>query len=462
MGAGMWILVGLGAALLVILAIPVTRRVLVMLWVLTRRVLVPGLGRKLGLRGKDKTLARDVRLAFEDLGPTYVKFGQMIASSPTAFPAEVTDEFARCLDQVRPISLRQVERILARELDAPTSELFRTIDPAPLASASIAQVHSAVLANGNPVVIKVQRPGIRRRIESDFALMRWAAGFAQRRNAELRRANLVGIVDDLRRTIREETDFRLEADNIEAFGGLLEREGLLPLARAPRVERALSTSHLLTMERFYGVRIDDKAGVDARVDDVVDMLRNTSEVFWSSVFLGGFFHGDVHAGNIMVLDDGRLGYLDFGIFGRFSDSDRAALADWLGAMVSGNGQQLAQAIFDMGAIGAADLDWDRYVTDVTEVFLPLRALTVDQPEMLEAFFPRLREMAAVHDLTLPPSFILILKQLTYFGRYVMMHAPQFNENLDPKSQQTFVKIFMKYNALRQRAGASAVAISPAG
>jgi len=278
-------------------------------------------------------------------------------------------------------------------------------------------------------------------------------------NPLLRRANLLGIVGDFRRTIREELNFVLEADNIEAFNELLEREGLLGLARAPSVQRELTTTRVLTMERFYGVRIDNKQGVDDRVDDVVDMLRATSEVFWSCVFLGGFFHGDIHAGNIMVLDDGRLGYLDFGIFGRFSDEHRAALADWVGAMVSGNGEQMARAIRDMGAVGEG-VDWDAYVSDVTEAFLPLRALTVDQPEMIEQFFPKLLVMARKHDLRLPSQFVLILKQLTYFGRYVMLHAPKYNENLDPKSQQTFVKIFLKFNAWRQREGARVISIRP--
>jgi predicted unusual protein kinase regulating ubiquinone biosynthesis (AarF/ABC1/UbiB family) len=189
------------------------------------------------------------------------------------------------------------------------------------------------------------------------------------------------------------------------------------------------------------------------------MLRATSEVFWSCVFLGGFFHGDIHAGNIMVLDDGRLGYIDFGITGRFSDDHRVALADWIAALVSGNGEQLARSIRDMGAVGPY-VDWDRYVADVTEVFLPLRALTVDRPDMLQTFFPRLLDMARTHDLNLPAQFVLILKQLTYFGRYVSIHAPQFNENLDPVAQQAFIKIFMKFNAWRRSAGARTVDIRP--
>ena len=423
-----------------VMAIPVTRRLARVGLVVIHRF-TPRLWRR------DYPRARAIRLAFEDLGPTYIKFGQMIASSPTAFSEEVTAEFARCLDEVRPFAARSVRAVIERELERPVSDIFESIEWQPLASASVAQVHAARLATGDEVVIKVQRPGIARRIRSDLAILDWLARLAMRRNVELRRANLGAIVDDFRRTLSEELDFAAEAANIEAFNALLEREGLATVATAPRVHPELSTRRVITMERLRGVRIDDKAGVDARRDDAVEMLRDTSKVFWTCVFLGGFFHGDIHAGNIMVLDDGRLGYLDFGIFGRFDMGDRLALIDWIGALVANDGELLARSIKKMGAVPET-VDWPRFVADITESFLPMRELTVDKPEMLEAFIPRLREIAARHDAQLPGNFILILKQLAYFGRYVMIHAPSFNENTDPKTQAAFMQIFARFNQLR--------------
>lgn len=454
-----WALGILGGLLALGLILPVPRRALVLTFVAIRR-LGPIPLRKLRLVSQSYTTAKAIRLAFEDLGPAYIKFGQMIASSPTAFSEDTMKEFSKCLDEVRPIPRKHVFAIIRAELGQDPANVFKDIEEAPLASASIAQVHAATLESGALMVIKVQRPGIRPRVESDLALMGFWAKLAETFSKLLRHANLTGIVSDFRKTIREEMDFRLEANNIDDFNALLEREGLLGMARAPRVDHDLTTDKMLVMERFFGCRIDDKPEVDRRVDNVLDMLRNTSEVFWTSVLLGGFFHGDIHAGNIMILDDGRIGYIDFGIFGRFSDTNRCALADWLAAMVSGNGEQLARAIHDMGAIHKKDLDWDLYVEDVTKVFLPLRALTVDNPKMLEEFFPKVQDLGARHELHLPQSFVLILKQLTYFGRYVMMHDPSFNENLDPQSQQTFVKIFMKFNAWRQEHGGDAIAIQP--
>jgi predicted unusual protein kinase regulating ubiquinone biosynthesis (AarF/ABC1/UbiB family) len=450
------VLVAFAIIAVVVAVVPVTRRAVVLAAVFARR-LIPLTAHD---RDPDYTTARALRLAFEDLGPAYVKLGQMIASSPTAFPPSVTDEFARCLDNVRPIPTATVWDILEHELDRPPHDVFATIDETPLASASIAQVHAATLANGDAVVVKVQRPGVRRRIEQDLALMGIVARIGTWASPLLRRANLRGIVADFRRTIREELDFQLEADHVEEFNALLEREGLSHLARAPRVNRALTTKRVLVMERLYGCKIDDKPGVDARVRDVVEMMRATSQVFWSCVLLGGIFHGDCHAGNIMVLDDGRLGYIDFGIFGRFSDDHRAALADWVGALVSGNGEQMARSLRATGALGPRAV-WADFVRDCTEVFVPMRAMTVDNKEMLDAFGPKLIEMAQRHDLHLPQAFVLVLKQLTYFGRYVMIHAPHYNENLDPIAQQMFVRLFFKFNAWRAGRGGGAIEIRPA-
>lgn len=442
----LWTFAIIGGVCLAALAIPVVRRCARVFLVVIHRW-SPRVLRRLRLGYRDYSKARAIRLAFEDLGPTYVKFGQMIASSPSAFSEDVTAEFAKCLDEVRPISARTVRRVIERELGRPADEVFESIDWEPLASASVAQVHTAVLPGGEEVVIKVQRPGIAGRIKSDLAILDWLAGVAMWRNAELRRANLGAIVDDFRATLSEELDFTAEAGNIGDFNELLEREGLTELATAPRVHPELSTRRIITMSRLRGVRIDDKAGVDARRDDALEMLRDTSKVFWTCVFIGGFFHGDIHAGNIMVLDDGRLGYIDFGIFGRFEMDDRLALIDWIGALIADDGELLARSIKKMGAVPET-VDWERFVSDVTESFLPLRALTVDKPEMLEEFFPKLREMAARHDARLPGNFILILKQLAYFGRYVMMHEPSFNENTDPKTQAAFMQIFARFNQLR--------------
>ncbi|MCA9669480.1 MAG: AarF/ABC1/UbiB kinase family protein [Myxococcales bacterium] len=441
-------------------ATPTGRRLALYAAVAARRIVLP-LVMRLDPRERGVTMARPIRMAFEDLGPAFVKFGQMIASTPTAFSQEAVLEFANCLDEVRPMSVRAVWQILSSELGRQPEEIFDTIDSTPLASASIAQVHAARLEDGTEVVVKVQRPGIDTAVERDLGLLSKLCGVAMRLSEDMRRANLTAVVEDFRKTIREEMDFNLEADNIEAFSEMLAREGLTHMARAPRVFRELTTRRVLTMERFYGVRIDDQKGVRERVADPYQLIRDTSEVFWTSVFMGGFFHGDIHAGNIMVLDDGTIGYIDFGIFGRFTPHDRVNLADWVAAMVSNNADQMARVLIAMGAF-PRDVDFELFRRDVAEIFMPLRTIALEDTDTIENFFPRLRAMASRHNARLPATFVLILKQLMYFGRYVMMHAPGFNENTDPKSQQMFVKLMMKFNAWRLAEGGESIAITPVG
>lgn len=427
------------------LAFPLTRRVALVGLVLVRRFTPCILGK---LRLIQYPVARATRLAFEDLGPAYVKFGQMIASSPTAFPPDVVQEFSCCFDEVRQLHPQKIQKLIEKSIGTERKEEIEVIDSEPLASASIAQVHTATLKNGESVVIKVQRPGIEKRVVQDLRMMTILAKSAQRMFRELRRANLTGIVEDLKRTMAEEIDFEKEAQNISDFREMLLETKLTDIATAPRVHRHLSTKQVIVMDRLLGVRIDDKEGVEKREPQVRKVLRGNSQVFWTSVFLGGFFHGDIHAGNILVLDDGRLGYLDFGIFGRFTMEDRIALADWLAGMITSDGEKLALAMKRMRAVPDS-VDWDVFVKDAADTFLPLRSATLEDTELIESFYPRLRALALKHDMSLPQNFVLILKQITYFGRYVMIHDPTFNENIDPEAQKNLLMLFQRFNALRE-------------
>ena len=403
----------------------------------------PLLLKLLRLGKRDHSVACALRLAFEDLGPAYIKFGQMIASSPTTFSPETIEEFSKCLDRTRTIPITQVHRIIKQELHKTSDDIFSSIDETPLASASIAQVHGVVLKDGTQAVIKVQRPGIQKVIHEDLKLLTIISTIATKVSTEMKRANLMSMIDVFRNSVADEMNFHLEADNIEQFNAFLEKESLTSLGVAPKVYRQYCTTKLLTMQRFYGVRIDDAQGVKTIFDNPIDLIRNCSEIFWSCVFLGGFFHGDIHAGNIMVLNNGTLGYLDFGIFGRFEDNDRIALADWISGMIASDATQMTHALQSMNAIPTID-DNTELIEDIARIFLPLREFTFDRLDLVEQFFPDLRDFSQKYNAQLPPNFILICKQITYFGRYVQIHAPDYNENLDPVMQLAFMKIFGKF------------------
>ncbi len=304
-----WIAVGvLGVA--AVAGSRTTRRVLATAWAGLRAGAAMLWARVRGRRGEAPAI---LRRTFEELGPTYVKLGQLIASSQGLFPEVYCEEFRRCLDRVKPFPFADVQRTLREELGRPAEEVFSFIDPEPLASASIAQVHAARLLDGQEVVIKVQRPRIGALVEADLRVLRLAArALALSPRGEL--ANPVGIVEDFEANIREELDFRLEAVNMAEFNRIMLLRGHEQVV-APRVVEGLVTQRVLVMERFFGHRVDDVEKLRASNVDGEEKLLAGMRAWFGCMILHGFFHGDVHAGNLMALTDGRIGFLDFGIVG---------------------------------------------------------------------------------------------------------------------------------------------------
>jgi aarF domain-containing kinase len=384
-----------------------------------------------GRGAKYKKLTRPVllRSMCEDLGPTFIKFGQIIASSAGMFPDEYVKEFQKVLDRVRPFPFEDVQRTLDEDLGAEKAAHLIEIDPKPLASASIAQVHTAKLRDGTSVVIKVQRPGIIARCMADMRIMRRVAGWVQRfkKNAEL--ANPVGVVDDFTNTLTEELDFRKEAENLDRFNEIMRELGYKHI-HAPVPHHEYTTRKVLTMERFNGLRVDNFEEIKARGIDGESKLVDGLRAWFQCVVFYGFFHGDVHAGNLMLLDDDTIGFLDFGIVGRFNDKERYLVTDYMIAFASGNYKRLAEIIIEMA--GAPDgLDFDGFVKDLGETYRPLLTLSFGQVNYAD-FLPGIQRTATRHKMRMPNEFILITKQLLYFDRYAKSLAPKLNVFTDPR------------------------------
>ena len=371
-----------------------------------------------------------IRMFFEDMGPTFIKFGQIIASSAGMFPDAYVKEFQRVLDRVKPFPFEDVQRTLDEELGAEKAAHLVDIDPKQLASASIAQVHTAELRDGTKVVIKVQRPGIVARCMADMKLMRMSARLlaSLRKNVEL--ANPVGVVDDFTKTLTEELDFRKEAANLDKFNEIMRELGHKNI-RAPVPHREYITRKVLVMERFNGLRVDRYDEIRARGLDGEGLLVAGLRAWFQCVVFYGFFHGDVHAGNLMLLDDGDIGFLDFGIVGRFDDKARYLVTDYMIAFASGNYKRLAEIITEMADKPPADLDMDAFVKDLGETYKPLLTLSFAEVNYAD-FLPGIQRVATRHRVKMPNEFILITKQLLYFDRYAKALAPKLNVFTDPR------------------------------
>ncbi|MCX6480343.1 MAG: AarF/UbiB family protein, partial [Mycobacterium sp.] len=271
-------------------------------WQLTRtglRVLptLPGKGRL-----QDKVI-KQIPKTFSDLGPTYVKFGQIIASSPGAFGEPLSREFRSLLDSVPPADTTAVHKLFKDELGADPAELFASFDEEPFASASIAQVHYATLHTGEDVVVKIQRPGIRRRVAADLQILK---RFAQ--VVELvklgRRLSARDVVADFADNLAEELDFRIEAQSMEAWVSGLHGSPLGRNITVPQVHWEFTSERVLTMERVHGVRIDDVTAIRGKGFDGTELVKALLFATFEGGLRHGLFHGDLHAGNLLVDDDG--------------------------------------------------------------------------------------------------------------------------------------------------------------
>lgn len=370
------------------------------------------------------------REAFIELGPTYVKLAQVIGSSPGLFPEVLSDELRLLLDQVPPAPYQAIAQVIREDLGAAPLELYDEFDPEPLASASVAQVHAARLRSGEPVVVKVQRPAIVERIRSDLRIMRLVARLLERSSPQGRMANPVAVIEDYATTLSEELNFVLEARSMEAFEANLRRFGDNQTIRVPAVHWPLTTPRVLTMERVWGYKLDDLPSLTAAGFDLPATLKRGVRAWMEGAFEHGLFHGDVHAGNLLVDTEGRGVFLDFGIMGRLDPKVRRIMRRGVPALIAfGNFKEVAIALYRLGAAPAA-ADLDEAAAAVAEVLGPLR----EKPLSEISYGDLLADIVRVglrFEIRLPRELVLIMKQFIYFERYAKLMAPEWNIMADP-------------------------------
>jgi ubiquinone biosynthesis protein len=290
--------------------------------------LLPSLIRKargnLSAEQQRAAAARDVRAAFERLGVTFIKLGQLIAGAEGLLPDDVVAAFATCRDRVPAESFRHVRRVIEADLGASLESTFAEFDETPIAAASIAQVHAARLKTGESVVVKVQRPGLSATIAADLAAMAWFVKLIELRFEQAKGINLGAYLELFAETLTEELDFCLEAQNMldlaEVLAGTVEHRVVVP-----RPHPRLVTKRVLVMERLHGVKIDAATDLAVVGADAGHILTSLLVSFFEGSFVHGVFHGDMHGGNMLVTEGGVPALLDMGVTGRFAESARPAL-----------------------------------------------------------------------------------------------------------------------------------------
>ncbi len=370
-----------------------------------------------------------MRKTFERLGATYIKLGQLIASSPSIFPEEYVKEFHRCLDQTEPVPFSQMHKVLKSELGAGyMGDIFEDIDPSPIASASIAQVYAATLVSGENVVIKIQRPGVKTILSTDLNFLVYSAMILERLVPRLQHISLAGILSEIRRTVFEECDFVKEAENIKIFSDFLKKSGNTMVV-TPRIFPHASSTRVLTMERLYGIPLTDREQFLKSTDQPEIPLGAAFETWLASIAGCELFHADLHAGNLLILEDGRVGFIDFGIVGRISEKTRKGVMSLIQGMIVRDYMTIAESMLAIGMTrnkvdtaklakdledfynageGFTEAEFKAYAAD------PAYRPDLDQPEQMLLDMVRIAE---THGIRFPREFTLLLKQFLYFDSY---------------------------------------------
>ncbi|WP_440454652.1 ABC1 kinase family protein [Psychrobacter sp. ASPA161_9] len=396
----------------------------------------------------EKPDARLLKDTFEQLGTTYIKIGQFIASTPSLFPREYVEAFQDCLDQTTPLSYAYIKQVLTAELavDGQTlADKFTFIDEKPLASASIAQVHAARLHNGDEVVLKVQKPEVETIMQTDLGVLHGVTKLIELLMPSMRFASIAPIIDEIRLRMLAETDFIAEAQNIRDFQQFLAVSGNTKVV-APQVYDELTTKRVLTMSRLHGVSMIDETAMRQYCDDPAQVMADTLNTWFASLMFCNSFHADLHAGNLMLLTDGRIGFLDFGIVGKLKAESWRACMGMMQALQDNNYQAMAQHMIDMEMTrGRSNVDELDLANDLQRMMKTIMAEDItftsgvpfnskEQADELNQMMLEIVEVGKRHGIHFPRDFALLTKQLLYFDRFMRTLAPDMDMFSDQRVQ----------------------------
>lgn len=381
------------------------------------------------------TTAERIRLALIELGPTYVKLGQILSTRPDLIPIETVVELSKLQDQVPPFPYEEVREIIRSETGTPPEDLFRKFDKVPIAAASIGQVHRAVL-DDEDVVVKVQRPGIRKTIEVDLEIMFHIAGLMERHVMELERHKPTRIVEEFARTLEREINYNIEAYHIERFSRQFINDDRIYI---PKVYRDLTTERMLTMEYVEGIKASDIDTLRTEGIDLVETAKRGSDLTMKQIFTHGFFHADPHPGNLFVMKNGIICYLDFGMMGRLSRRERDDFTDVILQVARRNDRRLMDAVLK---IVDCEKEPNRNVleqdlTDLIEDHLYRPINEWDTGKLLQ----RLVKVLNKHEMRIKPNLFLLLKTLGTVETLGRTLDPEFNmlDHIEPFIREAHIE-----------------------
>jgi ubiquinone biosynthesis protein len=402
--------------------------------------LIPGRdGDELAADAPPSERGRRLREMLDELGPTFVKFGQLLSMRPDVLPPDIIAELRGLQDDVRPFSFELAKQTIEEELGQPIERLFLEFEEVPMAAASIGQVHRAVLPNGHRVAVKVQRPGAPRQIEADLSLLYQAARIAKERVRALDFIDTHELVDEFGRSIRQELDYRSEGRNADTF-----RRNFAGHAhvKIPRVYWSYTRTRVLTLEYLEGTQVADVDELDLTMDDRRRLAYLMTEAWMTMIFSHGFFHGDPHPANVLVLGrPDRIGLVDFGLAGKLTDSDIAKATRLFIDAANENVDVLPKRLAELGVRYPPERE-DEFVAELRELFYRYygaRLSDIDPLQVIREGFALIYRV----NLKLPTRFLLVDRAVATLGSVGIELYPAFNvfEVAKPYARSLMIRRF---------------------
>lgn len=377
--------------------------------------------RRKDIPGDDINNARRLRLAMEDMGPTFIKFGQILSTRSDIMPPEYIEELSYLQDEVAPVSWDEARQVVEEELGAPVGELFAQVDPVPIASASLAQVHVAQLVGGEEVVVKIQRPNIEKTVNLDLDIIYDLAQQAQQRTSLGARYEVAQLAEEFASALRIEMDFRREAWSADRFRENFADESHLYV---PKIFWEFTTNRILVMERIRGIKIDNIAALEAAGYDRHRLATYAANFVLKEVLIDGFFHADPHPGNLLIMPGEVIGVLDFGTVGRLDDRDRANLARLFIAAVQLDVESIVDQLQRMGVVGYR-VDRAGLQRDLRRIMMRYYGLPIYEISIQEVA-KQVQPIMYEYKLYIPTDYFLLMKTVMIMQGVGLNLDPDFD------------------------------------
>ena len=376
-----------------------------------------------------------LRRVLEKLGPTFIKFGQVLSVRPDLIPKEYCKELEKLQDDVPPMPWIEVRRIVEKEFGMPIDRIFRKFETNPIASASISQVHKAVLKNNDIVAVKVQRPNAKKTMETDIDIMIYIASLLEKGMENIRKYKPVKVVEEFRTWTEKELDFRLEARNAKKF---YENFRNSRHVKIPKVYSEFTTDKVLTLEYIDGIELNDFERIRKNNVNFKRMIGIGLEALLEQVFVHGIFHADPHPGNILIVDNDMVAFVDFGIVGFFDERLKQKCIDLVAGIVNQDEELILETLTSLGMSDTGN--YDELRSDISSIISPLKGASLKDIK-LSKVLEEILDLALQHNLKVPASLVLFGKTIITLEGVAIKYDPDFKivESVEPFIRKLMLK-----------------------